>query len=42
MALSDFAGSKIIDGSTKFIIEGFGFSQFKQIFTETQIMLKQF
>jgi ABC-type sugar transport system permease subunit len=34
MALSDFAGSKIIDGSTKFIIEGFGFSQFKQIFTE--------
>ena len=38
MALSNFAGSKIIasgdTGNVVFIIEGFGFSQFKQIFTD--------
>lgn len=32
MALSDFAGTRVIDGKPKFIIEGFGFEQFKAIF----------
>ncbi len=32
MALSDFSGTRVIDGKPKFIIEGFGFDQFKAIF----------
>lgn len=32
MALSDFAGTKVINGKPKFIIEGFGFDQFISIF----------
>lgn len=32
MSLADFAGSKVVGDQTKFIIEGFGFTQFKNIF----------
>ncbi len=34
MALSNYSGSRIIDGSSTFIVEGFGFKQFAQIFKD--------
>ena len=34
MALSSYSGSRIVDGSSNFVIEGFGFSQFAQIFKD--------
>lgn len=34
MALADFAGSKVVDKHTVFIIDGFGFNQFIQVFKD--------
>ena len=34
MALSTYSGSRIIDGASTFIVEGFGFKQFAQIFKD--------